>query len=200
MTKREQLEKISEKVKKCQLCGLSQTRNQAVPGEGQIKKRIVMIGEAPGRSEDLKGVPFVGRAGNLLDELIELAGLTRKEVFITNIVKCRPPQNRDPLPEEAKSCFPYLQTQLKTIQPRIIILLGRHAMYRFLPETLKISRDHGKLFKVKEKKSKRVQIYYPVYHPAAALYHQQLKQVLEQDFKNLSKVCLAQSIDKNQKI
>ncbi len=188
MSKKEKLAKIAEQIKKCRKCPLAKNRVQAVPGEGNPETKIIFIGEAPGEKESQQGRPFVGTAGKLLDELIKIAGFERKDVFITNIVKCRPPNNRDPLPEEIKICWPYLEEQIKIIKPKLIITLGRHAMYKFLPERLKISRDHGKVFKMIEKKTGKSQFYYPVYHPAAALYHGSLRTILEKDFRKIPRV------------
>lgn len=146
-----------------------------VPGEGSPHAEVMLIGEAPGKNEDAQGRPFVGAAGKLLDELIESIGMRREDVFITNVLKARPPGNRDPLPGEAEHNWPWLERQIAVIDPKLIVLLGRHAMRRFLPD-LKISEDHGK---------PRViggQNYLPVYHPAAALYTGSLKQTLLADF------------------
>jgi DNA polymerase len=139
--------------------------------------RIMIVGEAPGQNEDLQGEPFVGAAGKLLDQLLRGIGLSRGDVFITNILKCRPPGNRDPLPAEAEACSPYLEQQLRLIKPEVVLVLGRHALGRLLPGYESISRLHGKLV-VKDGVS-----YIPIYHPAAALYNSFLMGPLEQDFK-----------------
>lgn len=146
-----------------------------VPGEGSPHAEVMLIGEAPGKNEDAQGRPFVGAAGKLLDELIESIGVRREDVFITNVLKARPPGNRDPLPGEAEHNWPWLERQIAVIDPKLIVLLGRHAMRRFLPD-LKISEDHGKLRVIGR------QHYLPVYHPAAALYTGSLKQTLLADF------------------
>lgn len=171
--------KIAEEVKKCQKCPLSNNRINTVPGDGSVKADIMFIGEGPGREEDKQGLPFVGSAGKFLDELLNVIELKRSDVFIGNIVKCRPPQNRDPLPEEIDTCFPYLQRQITSIKPKLIVLLGRHAMYQFLPEELKISKIHGQPFR------RHDQVYLPLYHPAAALYHGSLRDVIIKDFKRI---------------
>ena len=186
MTKQQSLEKIVQKIKKCKKCSLYKTRIQAVPGDGNYSAKIMLIGEAPGREEDRRGQPFVGGAGKFLNELIKLAGLKRENIFITNVLKCRPPKNRDPKPNEIKACRPYLEEQIKIIKPKLIVALGRHAMYNFLPESLKISRVHGK---VKELKIENCKLkIFCTYHPAAALYQRNLKNVLRKDFRRLAKI------------
>jgi len=137
----------------------------------------MIVGEAPGQNEDLQGEPFVGAAGKLLDQLLGGIGLSRSDVFITNILKCRPPGNRDPQPAEAEACSPYLEQQLRLIKPEVVLVLGRHALARLLPGYESISRLHGKVV------SKDGVTYIPVYHPAAALYNSFLMGPLEQDFK-----------------
>ena len=149
-----------------------------VPGEGDPKADVMFIGEAPGKHEDLQGRPFVGAAGKLLDELIASIGLRRDDVFIGNVLKGRPPGNRDPKPDEIDHSWPWLRDQIANIQPKLIVLLGRHAMDWFLPD-LKISQDHGRA------KRFRGQAYLPVYHPAAALYTGSLRQTLFDDFKQI---------------
>jgi len=139
----------------------------------------MFIGEGPGKEEDKQGLPFVGSAGKFLDELLATINLERSDVFIGNVVKCRPPDNRDPLPEEIKTCFPYLQQQIELIKPKLIATLGRHAMYQFLPEDLRISQVHGRPFR------RHGQVYLPLYHPAAALYHGSLRETIINDFKKI---------------
>lgn len=152
-----------------------------MPGEGNPNADILFIGEAPGKNEDLQGRPFVGAAGKLLDELIESIGLKREDVFIANVLKARPPGNRDPKPDEIEHCWPWLKAQVGVIQPKLMVLLGRHAMDWFLPDC-KISADHG------QAKRYRGQVYLPVYHPAAALYNGSLKQTLLDDFAKIPKL------------
>ncbi|MCK4967508.1 MAG: uracil-DNA glycosylase, partial [Candidatus Aenigmarchaeota archaeon] len=166
MDKQKELDKIANEIVKCQKCPLGQQRTKAVSGEGYPNAQIMFVGEAPGKQEDLQGKPFVGTAGKLLDELILLIGLKRKDIFITNIVKCRPPANRDPLPQEIDFCLPYLERQIEIIQPKLIVTLGRHAMYQFLPDRFKISQVHGQPKKMINSKTGVSQVYYPVYHPA----------------------------------
>ncbi len=167
---------IEERISNCTRCRLYKNRTNAVPGEGTYDGEIVFIGEGPGKKEDELGRPFVGRAGELLDELLFVAGLKREDVFITNVVKCRPPDNRDPRKDEKKACLPYLRKQLEMIKPRVICTLGNHATSHFLGSG-GISKKHGKVF---EKDGLTI---VPLYHPAAALYNPNLKEVMEEDFK-----------------
>jgi len=177
------LEKIYNDVSNCSCCQLCSGRINPVPGIGHPKARIMFIGEGPGKDEDLQGKPFVGAAGRLLTELIGGIGLSRNDVYIANVVKCRPPNNRDPFPEEIEACWPYLVRQIKFIKPDLIVMLGRHSMGKFLPG-LKISEVHGqpKVYKgIWQKK----QVYLPLYHPAVALYDPRKKDVLMEDFKKI---------------
>ena len=186
MDKREKLEKIHKKwFEKCE-CGLKKTATQPVPGDGNPSAEIVFIGEAPGRSEDEQGRPFVGAAGKFLAEMLSLINLKREEVYITNIVKYRPPNNRDPLPEEKSACREWLLEELKIISPKVIIFLGRHAMNNFFPE-LQISQAHGKLL-IKSFAGVSTKYFFPLYHPAAALYDGSMREVLKEDFKKIPKV------------
>ncbi len=158
---------------------LAASATQLVMGDGNPSADIVFIGEAPGKSEDEQGLPFVGAAGKFLNEMLEAAGLQRSDVYITNIVKYRPPNNRDPEPEEKREFWPYLMRQLEIIQPHVVITLGRHSGAAFIPD-LRISRDHGQSRKVKYHDSEFLVI--PLYHPAAALYNGSMRQVLIDDF------------------
>ena len=158
---------------------LAEQATHLVMGDGNPNADIVFIGEAPGKSEDEQGLPFVGAAGKFLNEMLETAGLVRSDVYITNIVKYRPPNNRDPEPEEKREFWPYLMRQLEIIQPRVVITLGRHSGAAFIPD-LRISRDHGQPRKVKYHDSEFLVI--PLYHPAAALYNGSMRQVLIDDF------------------
>ena len=160
----------------CTRCGLHATRTQAVPGTGPCPADVMVVGEAPGFNEDVQGKPFVGAAGKLLDKLLERIGLGRDTVYITNVLKCRPPQNRDPMPNEAEACLPYLRAQYKLIQPKAVLILGRHALQRMLPGIGSISRVHGQIF------IRSGVAFMPVYHPAAALHNGSLVRELEQDF------------------
>lgn len=180
--KNEKLTSISDEVKTCQRCPLYKEATQGVPGEGNPQAEVMFIGEGPGAEEDKQGRPFVGAAGKFLEEMLGLVGWKREDVYIGNIVKHRPPNNRDPLPEEIDACFPYLKAQIEAIKPKVIVLLGRHSMYRFLPSDFKISREHGKVFR------RHGRYYVPFYHPAAALYQASLKNILINDFRKLPRI------------
>src|SRR3989344_1200453 len=194
MDKKVALENLNKKwMKECE-CELKQTAKQAVPGDGNPDAEIVFIGEAPGRSEDEQGRPFVGAAGKFLAEMLSLINLKREDVYITNIVKYRPPNNRDPLPEEKASCREWLLQELKIISPKVIIFLGRHAMNNFFPE-LQISGAHGKLL-IKPFKGMSTRYFFPLYHPAAALYDGSMRETLMEDFKKIPKVL--EEIEKRQ--
>ncbi|MES3032079.1 MAG: uracil-DNA glycosylase [Patescibacteria group bacterium] len=176
-------------------CELKKTATQAVPGVGNVDAEIVFIGEAPGKKEDELGRPFVGAAGKFLDEMLQLINMKREDIYITNIVKYRPPDNRDPLPEEKASCRAWLLDEIKIISPKIIICLGRHAMNNFFPE-LKISDAHGKLL-IKAFKGMATKYFFPLYHPAAALYDGSMRETLKEDFKKIPKVL--KEIEKREK-
>lgn len=168
------LEELAERIRRCSNCGLSGQRLKGVPGEGQENADLFFIGEAPGWHEDQQGRPFVGPAGQFLEELLASIGLTRREVYITNVVKCRPPLNRDPLPEEIERCKEWLDMQIRLIAPKMIVTLGRYSMARFFPKGT-ISRLHGTY-----RKEGGI-IYYVMYHPAAALHQQSLHRTIQQD-------------------
>jgi DNA polymerase len=174
---------IEEKVRNCTDCNLCKLRKNAVPGYGNYHARIMFVGEGPGKDEDLQGKPFVGAAGKYLTQLLSSIGMDREDVFITNVVKCRPPDNRDPLPEEVNACFKYLDAQLKLIKPYLLVTLGRHSMARFLPG-FRISDIHGQAKRVTGIFSEK-QVIFPLYHPAAALYNPNLRATLEADIKKL---------------
>jgi DNA polymerase len=175
----EDLEKIRERVGACTGCGLAETRANLVFGEGDPAAAIVFVGEAPGFNEDKQGRPFVGAAGKLLTELLAGIGLAREDVYIANVLKCRPPGNRDPLPEEIAKCKPVLFEQLKAIEPRVIVTLGAHATRTILEKDIAISKIHGRPVDFDG------YTVFPVYHPAAALYAGATKLLLEEDFRNL---------------
>lgn len=147
-----------------------------MPGTGPCPADVMIVGEAPGFNEDMQGKPFVGAAGRLLDTLLAQIGLSRADVFITNVLKCRPPQNRDPMPNEADACEPYLRAQLAMIRPKVVLVLGRHALERLLPGQGSISRVHGTIVK------RSGVSYMPLYHPAAALHNASLVSELQRDF------------------
>lgn len=172
------LEVIAEGVRFCRACPLGDQRTNAVPGEGDPEAEVMLIGEAPGVNEDQQGRPFVGAAGKLLNDLLSCAGLSRDQVFIANTLKCRPPGNRDPLPGELDACSVHLEAQIATIDPQVIVTLGRFSLQRFLPGNT-ISRVHGQRF------TKDGRTVMPMYHPAAALHQGSLRAVIEADFRQL---------------
>jgi DNA polymerase len=174
------LDAIAADVRICPKCELARTRTHAVPGEGPANARVMLIGEAPGWHEDQQGRPFVGNAGKFLNELLAKAGLKREDVFITNVVKCRPPGNRDPLPDEIAACAPYLDRQIAAIDPDVIITLGRFSMGRWFPGE-RISKIHG------QPKREGRRLIVPMYHPAAALHQAALRGAIEDDFAKLPK-------------
>lgn len=173
------LSTLADRVRVCTLCRLCESRTNAVPGTGNPHAEVVFIGEGPGKNEDEQGIPFCGASGRLLDELLESINLRRDDVFITNIVKCRPPGNRDPLPDEKLTCAPtYLDKQLELINPKLIVTLGRHALGHFIPD-LKISEVHGQPKRYKDR------VYLALYHPAVALYNGGMRATLMEDFLNI---------------
>ena len=181
------LAEVAKRILVCTDCALSRGRTRAVPGEGSEKATLLFIGEGPGYHEDQLGRPFVGPAGKFLDSLLASAGINRQEVFITNVVKCRPPENRDPLPAEIEACRKHLDSQLEIIQPKIVVTLGRHSMARFFPGE-SISKVHGTW------RRQNSTICFAMYHPAAALHQQSLKATIQADMLKLPK--LLQEISK----
>jgi uracil-DNA glycosylase family 4 len=175
----EQLLEIHGRIRACVTCRLHATRTQAVPGYGPVEARIMAVGEAPGEKEDQQGRPFVGAAGKLLTELVESIGLTRRDIYITNTVKCRPPGNRDPELDEVAACSHFLDEQIALLRPDVILILGRHALNRLLPESAGISRLHGQRV-VRDDRA-----YVPLYHPAAALYNGSLRETLFTDMQRV---------------
>ncbi len=178
MTPEEILAQVAREVAICTRCPLHHSRKKAVPGEGPANAEIMFIGEAPGFYENEQGRPFVGAAGQFLDELLKRAGLKREEVWIGNVIKCRPPGNRDPLPEELEACNEYLERQIAAINPKIIVTLGRFSMAKFLPGA-KISAIHGQMRRVGNR------FVIAMYHPAAALHQASLKATVIEDFARL---------------
>jgi DNA polymerase len=179
MSAEQKLEKLAKKIKVCTKCELHRSRKEAVPGEGPTQAEIMFIGEAPGARENDQGRPFVGAAGKFLDQLLEQAGVTRADVWITNVVKCRPPGNRDPLPDEIKTCTGnYLQHQIEIVNPSIIVTLGRHSMGLFF-KGAKITQIHGQMRQVDDR------FVIAMYHPAAALHQLSLKPAIMADFARL---------------
>lgn len=182
---------IAEEIKSCRRCPLWERAQKAVPGEGNPHARIFFIGEAPGAREDAEGRPFIGRAGQLLTELLTAIGVKRDDVFITNVVKHRPPGNRDPAPEEVAACRPFLERQIETIDPEIIVTLGNHAL-EFVTGAQGISGMRGKIMQ-KEIAGKTRKII-PTFHPAALIYNNQLRPVAEKDFQLIKREAGQKSI------
>jgi len=188
-SKQARLDALMAKILADHVCPeLAKTATQLVFGDGSPSADVVFIGEAPGKHEDEQGKPFVGAAGKFLDEMLAGIGLERKDVYITNIVKYRPPDNRDPLPEEKKAFLPYLQAQLEVIQPKIVVTLGRHSMNCFLPD-LQISKIHGQpkriTIRMKDSPQALKLVIMPLFHPAAALYNGSMRQTLIDDFARI---------------
>ena len=175
------LTELYEEIAGCQRCILAQSRKNPVPGEGPQNAQVLFIGEGPGFHEDQQGRPFVGAAGHFLEELLAEIGLTREDVYICNVIKCRPPQNRDPLPEEIEACKPFLDRQIEIISPQMVVTLGRFSMERYFPGA-KISQVHGQPRKIGGI------IYYPMYHPAAALHQPKWRQVVQDDMSRIPQV------------
>ncbi|MCZ6614166.1 MAG: uracil-DNA glycosylase [Chloroflexi bacterium] len=171
-----ELQELASRVHVCTDCSLSEGRTRAVPGEGPEQADLMFIGEGPGYHEDQQGRPFVGPAGQFLEQLLASIGMSRDQVFIANMIKCRPPNNRDPLPGEVAACSKYLDRQIQLVAPKVIVTLGRHSLVKFLPGAT-ISKAHGKAVR------KDGFILYPIYHPAAALHQQSLRSVIEEEFK-----------------
>lgn len=176
-----ELERLAAEVRECTKCPLHRGRTHAVPGEGPADADIMFVGEGPGFHEDQQGRPFVGAAGQFLEELLDSIGLTREQVYITNVIKCRPPGNRDPLPPEVNACEPYLDRQIELIQPTVVVTLGRFSMARAFPNA-RISHVHGDPRKIKGI------VYYPMYHPAAALHRPSLRSTVEEDMRRIPDV------------
>ncbi|MFW6115528.1 MAG: uracil-DNA glycosylase family protein [Chloroflexota bacterium] len=176
-----ELERLAAEIAECTKCLLHRGRTHAVPGEGPEDADIMFVGEGPGFHEDQQGRPFVGPAGQFLEELLDSIGLTREQVFITNVIKCRPPGNRDPLPEEVSTCEPYLSRQIELIQPTVVVTLGRFSMARAFPQA-RISHIHGEPRKINGI------VYYPMYHPAAALHRPSLRSTVEADMRRIPDV------------
>ena len=176
-----ELTELHKEVAVCQRCELAKGRTKTVPGEGPENAEIMFIGEAPGFHEDRQGRPFVGAAGKFLDELLASIGLTREDVYIGNVIKCRPPGNRDPLADEMAACKPFLDKQIELIQPKLIVTLGRFSMARYFPNA-KITRIHGQ--------PKRIggRIYYPMFHPAAALHQPKWRPIVKEDMLKIPQI------------
>jgi len=175
------LTELYQEIANCQDCELAKYRTKVVPGEGPEDAELLFIGEAPGWHEDQQGRPFVGPAGAFLNQLLTSIGLSREQVYIANVIKCRPPQNRDPLPAEIQACCKWLDRQIEIIHPRMIITLGRYSLARYFPNE-SIGKIHGKARKMADI------IYYPMYHPAAAIHRASLRRIIEADMLRIPQV------------
>jgi len=173
------LQEFGHSIKDCQRCRLASGRTQVVFGTGNPKATIMFVGEAPGFYEDKQGIPFVGAAGKLLNELLESAGLSRDDIYIANVIKCRPPDNRDPLPDEVETCKPFLFQQIELIKPRVVCTLGNFAMQTLLGKKVGIMKMRGQAFQVQNF------FVFPMLHPAAALHQGNLNEPLREDFRKL---------------
>lgn len=174
------LQLVAEEIGGCKKCPLHKTRTNTVPGSGDPESEILFVGEAPGQREDEQGIPFCGAAGKFLDEMLASIGLDRKQVFIANTLKCRPPENRDPEDSEKVACRPYLDRQVEIINPKLIVCLGRHSVANFMPGAGGISKLHGKAVR-----RPNGQVYLALYHPAAALHNGGLRKTLMEDFSKI---------------
>ncbi len=179
ITSSPELHEISDQIARCRLCKLGGGNARAVPGEGNPHASVMLVGEAPGFYEDQQGRPFVGPAGQLLDQLLKAAGFSRNDVFITNVIKHRPPGNRDPEEDEITACDTFLRAQIASIRPKVIVTLGRYSLAKFIPNVRSMKEVHGKAFPYEGL------LVCAMYHPAAALHQGSLRGVLEQDFRSL---------------
>lgn len=186
MPKSEQLKKLNARMIKCKKCNLCLGCANVVFGSGNPKSKILFIGEAPGKKEDETGMPFVGSSGRILDKMLESINLKREDVYITNICKCHPPENRDPLPEEIQACFPWLEKQIEIIKPEIIVTLGKFALNSFLPNA-KISEVHGEIITIEIPRIGKQKLF-PLHHPAAARINKKTRALFEEDFKKIPKL------------
>jgi DNA polymerase len=175
------LAELNREIAICRRCGLAESRTQVVPGEGREDAELLFVGEAPGWHEDQQGRPFVGAAGAFLDELLASIGLSRSDVYIANVIKCRPPGNRDPMPREVEACRQWLDRQVEIIKPKVIVTLGRYSLAHYLPRE-SISKVHGRMRKVGELTC------FPMYHPAAALHQASLRKTIEADMLRIPEV------------
>lgn len=182
-SKKEKLDYLRQEIANCSGCELSKSRINTVPGEGSPNAEIVFIGEAPGAKEDQTGIPFCGPAGKFLDDMLTMINLRREDVFISSILKCRPPKNRDPEESEKKFCLKFLKKQIEIIDPKLIVCLGRHSLESFLPDSGTISALHGQTVTGEDGR-----VYLTLYHPAAALHNGGLRQTLIADFKKIPEI------------
>ncbi len=183
------LEAVASEVRDCTRCRLAEGRTKAVPGEGSPETEVVFVGEGPGQNEDRQGRPFVGAAGNLLQDLLGMIGWRREDVFITNVVKCRPPNNRDPEPDEIAACQPFLRRQLEILDPALLVTLGRFSLQTFMPGD-RISRVHGTERAIDPATGARAATGYALYHPAAALRQGSLKETMQRDMARVPEVLI----------
>jgi len=196
LSKEELMAVLADEVRRCTRCELYKGRRNVVVGEGDLDARVMLVGEAPGYWEDVKGRPFVGAAGKLLDELLAGIGLSRGEIYIANVLKCRPPKNRDPRPEEVEACTPYLDRQIRIISPRVIVSLGRHSTRYLLGkaglEFSQMRTTHGQVYQLEILDLKLLLM--PTYHPAAALYNPKYRQIIEEDLQVLKELLRREAI------
>ncbi|EKE25890.1 MAG: hypothetical protein ACD_5C00008G0001 [uncultured bacterium] len=183
MNKEEKLNKLNTLMSVCSRCTLHCGASRVVSGAGNPEAEIIFIGEAPGKKENELGIPFVGSSGRILDKMLNSIKLKREDVYLTNIIKCRPPENRDPLPEEVIQCLPWLEKQIEIISPKIIVTLGKYALNIFLPDK-KISEVHGRLIEIDFPKIGKLKIF-PVHHPAAARQNKKTRAIFEEDFQKI---------------
>lgn len=183
MNKKEKLEKLNSSMSACSACALRCNASHVVPGDGDPEAQIMFVGEAPGKKESETGIPFMGSSGIILNKRLADINIKREDVYLTNILKCRPPANRDPLPEEVNQCLPWLEKQIEIIKPKIIITLGKYALNIFLPEK-KISEVHGQLLETNFSKIGKIRIY-PLHHPAAARQNRKTRALFEEDFQQI---------------
>ena len=198
MNKKQQFEKLQKEMLACEKCSLRKGCRQVVPGSGSVDAKIMFIGEGPGAKEDELGEPFVGASGKFLNEMLASVNLKRGDIYIANVVKCRPVGNRDPRSEEKKICWEWLEKQIKIIQPKLIITLGKHAMESFLPNQ-KISQCHGRALRRKIPIIGEY-VFFTLYHPAAALYNGSMREILIKDFKKVPKILELIEKEKNSQI
>ena len=183
MSKLTQLEKLNKEMSACGKCALRKNCMRVVFGAGNVNAKIMFIGEAPGKKENELGIPFVGSSGKILDKMLAQIKIKREDVYLTNICKCRPPENRDPLPEEIKECWSWLEKQIAIIEPEIIVTLGKYSLNCFIPEA-KISEIHGRLIDIEIKKIGKIKLF-PLHHPAAARINRKTRALFEEDFNKI---------------
>lgn len=183
MDKKQRLEKLNKQMSDCSKCTLQCDASRVVFGDGNPEAEIMFIGEAPGKKEDETGMPFMGSSGIILNKILAEINIKREDVYLTNILKCRPPKNRDPLPEEVTECWPWLEEQIAIIKPKVIITLGKHALNSFLPDK-KISEVHGQLIKMDFPKIGKINLY-PLHHPAAARQNRITRALFHEDFHKI---------------